>query len=75
MKKVITNEIEERIEVKWDGVRFGVVKTMKPEPEMPQSFSIIILNPREAQEIANFINENNREYLEKKLSENIERVL
>ena len=76
-KKVITDEPTENIRIHWDDERFCIAnwencyafggKTIK-----------IILNPREAQEIADFINENNTEYQrelqEKKLRENIERL-
>ena len=77
MEKVITNNTEESIRVYWDDVRFCIAnwercycfggKTIKT-----------ILNPREAQEIADFINENNTEYKrelqEKKLLENQEHL-
>lgn len=73
--KVITDEVRERIVAKWDNTIFSITKRNPVSYDLPK---VIILNPREAQEIANFINENNgdyqRELREKKLMENIEKL-
>lgn len=75
--KVITDEKIEQISIHWDNTRFGLI-AWRGSNSAQGLIRKIILNPREAQEIANFINENNGEYqrelTEKKLQENIERL-
>ena len=71
-RKVITNNKVDKLTVKWDGVRFGIVSGLGYGDD------VVILNPREAQEVEDFIHENNGEYRrelqEEKLLENIGRL-
>ena len=75
-KKIITDNAAEKITIQRDNVRFGL--TTSQVKYRTTLRNVIVLNPREAQEIADFINENNTEYKrelqEKKLRENIERL-
>ena len=52
----ITDSTTEKIEVMCDGERFGLIRTDKDMCLDPKA--VIILNPREAQDIAKFINRN-----------------
>ena len=72
MRKVILKNRNEQILIRWDDTRFSLTQ------EQTTQMKTIVLNPREAQEIADFINENNTEYKrelqEKKLLENQEHL-
>ena len=69
-RKVITNNKVDKLTVKWDGVRFGIVSGLGYGDD------VVVLNPREMHEIAEFEREHNgkyqRELQEKKLLENQE---
>ena len=73
VSKVITSEPGESIHISFDMVRFSIIQKLNINLAR-----VIVLNPREAQEIADFVNENNLSYqdeqAEKKLLENIERL-
>jgi len=56
IEKVITHIVEQVLRIKWDRERFGLV-----EEDRYGCFKVIILNPREAKEVAEFIKENNHE--------------
>lgn len=51
--KVITDNTEERIQIGWDGERFIFFQMTKSNPVWKAK--IIILNPKEAKEMADFI--------------------
>ena len=72
VNKVITSELGESIHINFDMVRFSIIQKLNINLAR-----VIILNPREAQEIADFIQQNNLSYqdeqTEKKLLENVER--
>ena len=57
--KIITDEPNKRITIKRDNTRFAIVREAEG---LPNGFDGTIYNPREAQEIADFINEHNEEY-------------
>ena len=51
-EKIITDEPEESITIRWDGVRFALVQELKtPEDTYKKT---LILNPREMMEIVQF---------------------
>ena len=51
--KVITDNVCEKIMVKWDGVRFGLAQENRGEYDSPK-IAAIVLNPREMLEIVKF---------------------
>jgi len=50
---IITDNEGEKITVKWDGERFGIIEDFGSRDRFPV---VIILNPREAHDLASFIN-------------------
>ena len=57
---VITDNSAEMITIRWDGTRFSLVKVhILTHSEFPRTSSTTIINPVEAQKIANFITEVN----------------
>ena len=61
-EKVITHEPTETIMVKWDGTRFAVLTIKLPmhrylKPRKHYATEIVLLNPREARELTQFIEE------------------
>lgn len=60
--KVITNNEAERRKIGWDKTRFWLNRIISRN--IAATVITDIWNPREAQEIADFINENNTEYKE-----------
>lgn len=55
MEKVITNNVGEKITVKWDGERFAI--TQKQTNKLGTTLlSVIILNPREMADLVDFVN-------------------
>ena len=53
-KQEITNEPSEELSIVWDGERFALIHKDKTMPDLPIN-KVIILNPREAKEISDFI--------------------
>ena len=77
--KVITDEVGETRVINFDKTRFSLVKDIPfPKPYRGCARSVDVWNPREAQEIADFINQNNTEYQrelqERNLLANIEKL-
>jgi len=54
--KVITDNTVERIQIGWDYERFVLLQMAKSNPDW-EAKNIIILNPKEAKEMADFIRE------------------
>ena len=58
MDKLITDNSAELLKITYDGERFGLIYHRKRN-DLGQLSQVTILNKREAQEIADFIKENN----------------
>jgi len=56
-EKVITDNLVERIAIKWDGERFAMVKTIKASHNQPVKVDVIVLSPREMTDIVKFYKE------------------
>jgi len=52
--RVITDNSDQTLIIKYDGERFALIERDKVMPDMPVN-KIIMLNPREAKEISDFI--------------------
>jgi len=52
--RVITDNSDQALIIKYDGERFALIERDKVMPDMPVN-KIIMLNPREAKEISDFI--------------------
>lgn len=56
---IITNEPDNVVTIKWDGARFTIVRESH---FLPNGYVATIYNPREAQDLASFINKFNTAY-------------
>ena len=60
-EKILTDHKGQRLSIKWDGTRFSLVEEWDARHGYGGLWPIV-LNPREAQEISEFINAHNGRY-------------